>query len=446
MDSRPIMKATSPLGVLLDTASLDRELAAGDVEAQVLLEYSSAEHFEFLRAPGACEHGGMRDIASYAINDPREDGYRVVTVNTDAGDSMSSVLHKRSSLQFLCEQMGVDSAEAENDNGIAVVVAVAAALGRSDRAYLVVTANDALLSHRTLLKGRFWDRPVFVATVGEAKEIMDLFAKKMGKYHIGPRFLCNKGPWYWYSYRSRIPHYNVEDGILTSLANRFTNLLMSIDEMGIQYYSGVDNDTMRNTLYHFFYYIILLSGVFDSLAIKAGKQLQLRFKDDHIPSRTSLNPKAGRNYLRALEKMNADLHGHTRASAPLIALVYCLREEVTHREMPRETSFKFSGSTGNWEANFLWTEDETVQMVERCGDSASKYDSISEWGVLRSGRNCFIEPFHFAKASAQKLGAFVDRFLELLGYENWIEQAEHSATSRSFGKDVAIFRQHRLGF
>jgi hypothetical protein len=49
-------------------------------------------------------------------------------------------------------------------------------------------------------------------------------------------------------------------------------------QMGFQYYQGVDNDTMDNTLYHFNYFVSLITGIFDSLAIRTKNQYNLKSK------------------------------------------------------------------------------------------------------------------------------------------------------------------------
>ena len=101
----------------------------------------------------------------------------------------------------------------------------------------------------------------------EAKEIVDLFLKYHRKYHILNNFTCNKGYWYLLSFRSKIKHCHFGVATLNAFARRFIYLLMSLDEVGLQYYSGVNNDTMDNTLYHFNYFISLVTGVFDSFAL-----------------------------------------------------------------------------------------------------------------------------------------------------------------------------------
>ena len=97
-----------------------------------------------------------------------------------------------------------------------------------------------------------------IVTIKEAMEILDFFAKRHGKFYIAPGVIVNKGLWYWIPLRAKLPNFNVslnDSSMVNALATRFQYLLMSIDEIGIQYYSGTDNDTLENTMYHFNYFI-----------------------------------------------------------------------------------------------------------------------------------------------------------------------------------------------
>jgi hypothetical protein len=48
-------------------------------------------------------------------------------------------------------------------------------------------------------------------------------------------------------------------------------------------------------MYHFNYFISLITGIFDALALITKDQYNLNFRGDNYPQRTSLNPLAGGN-------------------------------------------------------------------------------------------------------------------------------------------------------
>lgn len=203
---------------------------------------------------------------------------------------------------------------------------------------------------------------------------------------------------------------------------------------------------MMNLLYHFNYFIVLVTGIFDSLAIKTKLHYNLQFEDDKVPARTSLHNNAGREFLSSLRDKDKALREHINHYVDFISLIYSLREQIIHREMLQETGFHLRNSDGEWKANFIWTNSRTVEAIRRCGDRPCLYDSVSKWGVYESGRNYFFDPFHFAESATKKLCAFVDQYLELLGYGNWPNQVGNSNPSTAFQRQLHLFRRCRLGF
>jgi hypothetical protein len=103
---------------------------------------------------------------------------------------------------------------------------------------ILVTENPKLLENRLSFERRDTEQLLNIVNVSEALEIMDIFAKSKGFYLIkGPQGV-NNGLWYFVSFRSKVPHYHVlSSETLDAFSMRFTQLLRSIDEMGLQYYS-----------------------------------------------------------------------------------------------------------------------------------------------------------------------------------------------------------------
>jgi hypothetical protein len=126
---------------------------------------------------------------------------------------------------------------------------------------LFVTFNNSLLKKNTIVSKNI-NINLFVINLFDAMHIMDLFAKSQhSKYLIDSRLLTNPGMWYWNSFRSKVPHYNVpsrrqesEKHILEEFANRFTYLLCSLVNLGIQYYFPSDSHFF--VPFNFDYFII----------------------------------------------------------------------------------------------------------------------------------------------------------------------------------------------
>jgi len=319
---------------------------------------------------------------------------------------------------------------------------------------LLVTENKDLLNNRLWLESRFSNR-LNITTMEQASEIIDLLLKYNSKFAISDHYYTSKHHWYWLSFRTKIPNYHVDisrfqnknkiladlfkSSILDAFSQRFCFLLMSIDEMGYQFYSLVNNDTKENITYHFNYFISLMTGIFDSLAIHTKNKYNLTFEGSHIPNRTSLQSDNGKDFLKALKLKNPALRHHIDANSDLIKLPYLLRDRIIHREGSKATTF----AGGGWEANLLFIQEDFVECLKRCGDKQENYETWTKFGVYSGS---FLNPYKFAKSATLLLSQFCDTYLHLMGYDNFIEKMRETNPQGEFIKTLNVFEEDNLGF
>lgn len=447
MDSRPLLLAEAPLGVLLDSTGLQPLLECGDSAATRLLSYRDSTCFEYIRTPGQPKHTAIESVRQYRLNGQEGDSRRSVTFETNQGELICGFSCQADVVDVLAMKLGylgIGKTDREDMARESCVPLIAGSLNRSGRAFLLVTGNKHLLRERMWLEAHIPGAPINVSTPEEAVEVMDLFAKRQGKFHVASNFCCNKGHWYWLSLRSRLPHYQAGDGVLGSLGTRLVNLLMAIDEIGTQYFLGMDNDTMRGALYHFHYFVVLACGALDNLALEANDKYRLGFEAS--PHRISLRNDVGKDFLRALRDRNAELLHFVRAHIDLIKLIFFMRNEIIHHNLPRETGYEETTPGREFKANFLWLDAEIEAHARACGDTPRVHDRFSEWGMYEMGRDVLLEPYHFAKSAAADLLAFVDGYLRLLGLPNWIDSDEGSDVADSLRREIKVFRDCRLGY
>ena len=318
---------------------------------------------------------------------------------------------------------------------------------------LLVSENSLLLSHRIEFQRKLSTTPLNVVSMEEAAEFIDLSFKYNSQFIISKRLTTSKNLWYWYSFRLKVPHYNVDiskvnktklfellnNSMMDGFSQRVCFLLMCIDEMGFQYYSGRNNATMDDMTYHFNYFILLMTGIFDSLALQTMDTYQLTFKDSDNPSRISLNCKTGKDFLRALRAKNRPLREHIQNNNDLIQAPYLLRELIVHREGLRATTFDNNG----WRANLISVHQDFVECLKRLGDTNRNYKQTTDFGI-HSGS--FLSPYIFSKKIAILLFAFCDKYLQLLDYPNFIEQQPNDRAFGSFSNTLALFKEDNLGF
>jgi hypothetical protein len=327
------------------------------------------------------------------------------------------------------------------------------ALNRFNGNNLLVSENRRLLRHRIDFQ-RAFSTPLNIVTMEEAAEFIDLLFKYNSQFVISKHFTVSKDLWYWYSFRLKVPHYNgdisklknktnlidlMSNSMMDGFSQRVCFLLMCLDEMGFQYYSGANNVTLDDMLYHFNYFILLITGIFDNLALQTMDTYPLTFSHSDDPSRISLNCKNGKEFLKALRAKNLPLREHIQKNCDLIQAPYLLRELIAHREGLRGTTFDNNG----WKVNLITVQEDFVKCLKRLGDRNKSYKQITDFGVFSGS---FLSPYMFSKKITSLLLAFCNRYLQLMGYPNSVEQQLKDATKGSFSDTLALFREDSLGF
>ena len=321
---------------------------------------------------------------------------------------------------------------------------------------ILLTNNEFLLKNRLKLykhvnyisKGikEYLD----IVTVNEAREFIGLFLRYNDIYLLtanpesNSQYGCNRGLWYWYLFRSKIPNFHVgaliDEPFLDAISTRFVYLLRSVDEIGFQYYKGVNNDTLDDMMYHFNYSISLITGIFDSLALVARNKYSLEYRGDDIPQRTSLNPKAGKDFLRALREENLELREHIQDFVNIIKLVYKLRELVVHGKLLGKSRF----SRGLWEMNVL-KSDKSILMYFPENNRRQKYKPLTEWGLyILNDEFVLVEPFDFIKRLLKLLFNFTNEYLRLLEFNDFIEELRSNNNNDNFVKGIDLLKEDSL--
>jgi hypothetical protein len=440
-----ILPKQEKLVIMVDSRSFNDLLTNRNHAAKTILKYSTCDPFEFVRSPVDTDYTELNQVPAFIQRYDDNGNLTAIDIIIDKLESRTGFFYRMQSVEEIGKRIYKKQSLSPEEREAILLVFIHSTLHRLDEMRVMATNNKVLLKNRMWFESHFPGRPLSIATVEEAKEIMDLFAKYRDKYYISDHYLANKWGWYWYSFRSKVPNYHVGDSILEAFASRFVYLLMSIDEIGFQYYSGANNDTMETMIYHFNYFISLISGIFDNLAIRTKNQLGIKFDRDSIDSRTSLNPKAGREFLKEVRQKNPDLGQHIMEHTYFIKLIYALRDLIVHREMLPKSAFEMT--TEKWKANFITVDADIVDLVTKCGDEIGDYEPMTFWGVYNKlpGR-CFLEPYHFSKAVATLLIPFCNNFLYLLGFGDFVEALELKGKPDVFVRTIKMFREDSLGF
>jgi len=448
MDSRCILKKDKKLKILIDSNSFENLLSKEDTNTKTLLKYAYKTPkdypFQFIRSPLDTKYEELNDIPEFIKM--YDDNGNLFGIKTATSERFFP--YQMRAIEEIRKEVFKKATLSNAEKEAIFLVFVQAVLNFFDESSIFITSNKRLLKNRLWFESHYPGKILNIVTVEEAKETMDLFAKYNGKYFISGNYLCNKGGWYWLSFRSKVPNFHVGDSFLDAFSTRFVYLLKTIDEIGFQYYLGVNNDTLEDMQYYFNYFTVLTSGIFDSLALATKDTYKLCFKSDSIPSRISLEPKAGKDFLRVLREENRSLREHINRYVDFINLIYKLRESIVHREIPQGMDFEYREYDEKWKCNFIEISEDIQRQIHQNGDKQQEYDPVSCWGIYNISNEYRLEPFRFVKSATKVLIEFSNEYLRLLGYKDFFEElkGKDDDSSTGFLYSIERFKDGRLGF
>ena len=444
--SKAILKREGKLKILLDAECFNHSLDNNDLVAVNLLNYINSELFEFIRSPFEKNNNELKKIMTYHEKYNFKEDSSSIEINREKSSSLIGLGYKMKDIEDIGKKIFKKNILSKDEKEAVKLVFIQVVLMRNKVSDIFITQNKIILKNRFWLESHFPGLPINIFSFNEAREIMDLFLKYQNKYYLSERITCNKGCWYWLSFRQKIPNFHVGDPFLNAFSRRFLYLLESLDEIGFQYYLELDRDTMDTMMYHFNYFIILISGIFDSLAIKTKNKYGLSYNDDKHPSTTSLYKNAGKDFLKALREKDPKLHRHRSKFAYLINLIHEFRELLIHREMLDMQNFTPSMDEEKHIISAVEVNKKTINLIKQCGDKIREYDNFIEWGVFNHDKKYFISPYYFAKTATRTLIEFSNKYLEFLGYNNFIDELQKKDLNDPFLESLKSFENNRLGF
>ncbi len=197
---------------------------------------------------------------------------------------------------------------------------------------------------------------------------------------------------------------------------RFVHLLMSLDEMGFQYYLGVNHDTHQDMIYHFYYFISLIRGIFDSLAMKTKNQYKIEIDRNKHPSSISLSRK---EFLNKIKEINPELRDHISGYMNHINLINEIRELVLHREMFEYITVVDKREEVEKKLNLLKLNEEVYRIFNNFKKKKIRYHEINDWGLYENDPIFeLLDIYYFSKKIFNEIKTFSKEYLRLLGYKD----------------------------
>lgn len=460
MRSRSILKNAKKMGILLDSKTFEERLKKEDRLSIAILSYFNSSHLDFVRSPLNTKYTQLNKIREYEIERDENSEIKGIIIKYKAFISQSAFHYKARYIQKAAQEIFKKENISKDELDDITTVFVQAVLNSKDITFhslnnspfmkyeglekpnIYITNNPILLENRYWFESRLPGHPLNIISIEESSLLLSAFFKKNEMYCASCRLKFDKFLWYWFSMRLKLPHYNVGDDITNSIANRVYFILMALDEITIQYYLGSNNVTMDTTLYHFNYLISLISGVFDSLALKTNKELNINWQNQ---VQITLSNKRGKGiFLKEIEKTNSDIRNHISTHVNFIELILSLRNVIIHKEGLPNTHFSYKSDLSEWNANFVEIEQTTYNYIKSCGDTICKEGKLTKWGVYKSSDSYMLEPYQFSIEAISILTKFVDEYLRLLGNSSFIEDQKQQNTD--FAGNLKTFEKYHLGF
>ena len=231
--------------------------------------------------------------------------------------------------------------------GSAVTIKDLAASSRCD--YLIVGSQDPTIKRHQI-------RPSII-TSDKGLEIIRILFVNLGLFYVRPRMKATESHYYYYRYEKLFPvcqralsiaAVTKKDGLseniynhLDSLAGRLEFLCRAHDKISYFTLKTASHDTQKNALYHLSFYVMLITGIFDTIAhIATGfYQLDIRNRLDislQIPQNKQSTP-----FYKQLKGKNQDLHDYltNKDVQKCIKAFYPIRDTLQHRELPKGAAY-----------------------------------------------------------------------------------------------------------
>lgn len=237
--------------------------------------------------------------------------------------------------------------------------------------------------------------------------------------------------------------------MISALADRLVDMLTAIDEIGQQYYLGVNNNTQSKIVYHFNYWLTLYVGVLDNLALITQLRYQIPIVD---AEKVGLSRSRHKDFLKEVDKHNPQIDSLLIANSSIVNLTHDPRNTVIHRE--RLKSVTVDNRNEGFYLNMIRISEEFFNRIVAL--SKNKGDKLNKWGHHRSHTDYFLEPYRFVKETTEILINFVNEYLDTLDFEEYlkiypeikkrIKESETKKSHKDYEQSLTIFKKGSLGY
>lgn len=414
--------------VYIDTYSINKALKSDSSKARKLLQFDRCSDHpkcpikSFIRTPHQTDFDILKSIQEFDLKTKLDDPGKIEIGNRN-------IMFQHSELTLIKRTKWLPTEEKynlEQLDRLKMAVAYTFMIGENTDS-IFVTDDELILENRSTWRKPMSRGNVNIMSLEEAFEFLGLYCRRYDLYHYQPKSMAGFSGWYSALMKSEIPHFNGEGEYTRGLREKLKHLLIALDRTGFEYYRGATQGTHLEMAYHFEKGISLIMSIFDILALIAEEKHELNISDHRLLSLSNSRTDGEGNQvlLDELECENLPLNKHTKENQNFIQLIEEVRNLVIHREGFPNTGFHGE----DWDANLIRLSDSSIgdnikKSIDSLGDEELKYKPFTKWGIhsMEGFEDVHLEPHQFLKQSITELMDFTDKFLELCGYENFVQE------------------------
>jgi len=300
---------------------------------------------------------------------------------------------------------------------------------------IFVTQCSSLLRKNVWIQRRL---NVKILSFVQALEYMDLDLKRRNIYYASPKVRETDGRAFHYRYLLSylIPSFAeawrvavfgnavIQNGpkikdALSGLADRLENALCASDRIAMEFMKRPINSTEWEILYHFNYFCLLATGVFDALAWLTVHRYSMPINNRlDVSIQIKGSRSRGAKFVKAISQKNAPLASFIQNNEDLIKLFYPMRHSAQHREPVGGAQFE--DGTEGWTASLARIRSDALTAIRKIDTQGHPF---SEWGLLNTWAN-LLEPYRFTRKALRELMAFSNKYLNFLDFPSLITSPE----------------------
>lgn len=449
---RPLINHNK-LYILLDSESFDKLLNDNNKDAKYILDFLNpsldyiSKYFEFLRSPYDVKQEVLKNIPYFEFNElkgiyPNSDElFNMSALHVKQEDekypiSSSIIGLKKQDIENVAKHIFQKDELTDKERKAVFLMGIQSYINGKENKMLI-TENKIILRNRITFEAST-GRDINIFNLKEALTVLDSFLKYRNKYLAGID-LWDRYSYYKNFFILKVPSFplNKNDQTYRSFLNRFTYILASLDEIWIQKFLGIDDNSIFTMIYNFNYFISLVTGIFDNLALLTNEKYRLI--DNNNKQRISLNPSSRKDFMNSLKNKNKDLYEHIIMHDCFLKLIHEMRNIIVHREMFERASFNYAKNIG---IIVIVINREMLDSVRSCTLKVDKKGTLNWWGVHETNYHpkvYFIDPSRFSVSSFQILTDFCNKYMELLGFSDYLAELEKNNPNDDFLKEIESF-------